>query len=346
MFPILNTDSQFKEVFMTTIKDIARITGLSVGTISNYNSKRNINQSNKELIEKAISDLNYTPNSVGRYLRVGKTKTVGIITNTISTSFISQAYSTLETALLDNGYDVIFCNSQGDLNVEQNKLDFLSGRSVDCIVLFPISCLYTNISSINTPIIVADNFLETTSCPSIIFDDEISSYNATEFLIKNGHVRIACITGYDDHHTTIMRKKGYLEALKHYKIKYDPSIVINANFNNSQSEEATTKLLQSNFPPTAFLITSNEMLLGFLLSTKNSNVKIPDDISYITFDNADYYSILDSRPTYVYQSKELLGKMLFDTIIELLKNKEIKKKNMIKYVKTELIIGDSVKKIN
>ncbi|MHB1454189.1 MAG: LacI family DNA-binding transcriptional regulator [Saccharofermentanales bacterium] len=327
---------------MATIKDLSKFTGLSVGTISNYLNNKAIKPVSRDLIAKAIQELDYTPNNVGKYLRVGKTKTVGVLTNTISTSFVSQTYAILESELLSNGYDVIFCNSHGDLKVEQQKLDFLAGRAVDCIVLFPVSCTDTDISTIKTPIITVDNSLETQKCPAIVFDDEDAAYGATSFFIKNGHQHIACITGYEDHHTTIMRKKGYKKALEESSIMYDPELVFNASFNNNKALEGSLKMLRDSNPPTAFLITSNEMLIGLLQAVKLLNLRIPEDVSYITFDDADYYNVLNKRPTYVCQSKELLGQMLYDLIYDILTDTEIKAKNLVKYVKTELIQGETV----
>jgi LacI family transcriptional regulator len=327
---------------MTTIKDLSRHTGLSVGTISNYLNGKKIKPASQTLIAKAIQELDYQPNSVGKYLRMGKTKTVGIITNTISTNFISQTYSILENELLNNGYDVIFCNSHGDLSLEASKLDLLAGRAVDCIVLFPVSCLYTDIHKIKTPVITVDNFLENQKCPAIVFDDYDAAYNATMKFVRSGHKRIACITGYEDHHTTLMRKNGYMDALRSSFGQFDPGIIMNADFNNEKAREVVLSIMKKKDPPTAFLIASNEMLIGFLLAIQSLNLQIPDDVSYITFDDADYYSLLSKKPTYVYQPKEVLGHALFESIYDILTGREIPTDQYVKYVKTELICGESV----
>ena len=330
---------------MTTIKDLSKYTGLSVGTISNYLNKRKIKEENLRIIEEAIAELDYQPNSVGKYLREGKTKTIGVVTNTISTNFISKTYSILEDELLSNGYDVIFCNSHGDINLEANKLSFLSGRAVDFIILFPVSCTRTDISKVKTPIITVDNFLENQNCPAIIFDDFDISYEATRKLINAGHKKIACITGYEDHHTTKMRKRGFIEALNDYSISVDPDLICDASFNNEKSENIVYRLLKYKNPPTAFLVTSNEMLIGLLLAVKKAGLKIPEDISYITFDDADYYSLLDKKPSYVMQPKEELGKELFSTIYDILSGNDIDSINFVKYIKTKLVQGETVKHI-
>ncbi|MBR4073053.1 MAG: LacI family DNA-binding transcriptional regulator, partial [Clostridia bacterium] len=295
-------------------------------------------------IQIAIEETGFTPNYFGRSLKAKETKTIGVITYNISSRFVSAVHNVLEKRLAKDGYDVYFCNTHGDLDLEKEKLQFLLRHGADAIVLFPKSYEHSSIELPKTagiPTVLVDNTIKNESCSSVVFDDKNSAYTATQHLIRNGHKKIACLAGYDDYCTTISRIKGYKKALADNGIT--ESIVCSNLVTTAEHTEATLKILQEHPDVTAFIITSSALLVGFLSGLKTMQLSVPDDISYITFGEEEYYELLTVTPTYVYQDKEQLGNNIFDVISELLTNKEA---IVNKTVPTRLILGGTVKNLS
>ncbi len=339
---------------MTTMKDVANITGLSVGTISNYINGKSVKNLNQDIIKNTIEELGYKPNFAGKSLRTGKTKTIGILANTLSSHFISESCFVIEKELYNHGYNVIFCTSNNDLETEREKLFYLASSNVAIIILIPVSHSETDISCVgNIPTLVIDSNVEHQNCNAILFDDKESAYNATKYFYNNGHRKIAFLAGTKGHFTSSNRLEGYKKALNDFGIPYNEEYVTYADYDELKAEISTINLFSNENPPTAVLIASNEMLIGFLLGLKAKKKRVPDDVSYITFDDTDYYSLLNIAPTYVKQPKYDFGMRVYETLVEILnpnsKEKEPKikgKEPKIKYVKTSLIIGESVRNLN
>lgn len=329
---------------MATIKDVARVTGLSIGTVSNYINGKNVKKANEVKIREAINQLSYKPNSFGKFLRTKETRTIGVITYNTATRFVSEVYNSLERNLSDSGYDVFFCNSHGSLETEQAKLDFLVNRGVDAIVLFPKSYEKSDLSAAKAasiPAVVVDNIIRDQACSSIVFDDEQASYAATCHLIRNGHRKIGCLAGYDDYFTTIKRLDGYRRALEDFHI--DTKFVRSNIKSPKECLSACIKMLRSQPDITAFIVTSSSLLIGFLMGLKALTLSVPEDISYITFDDAEYYELLTATPTYVFQDKVMLSESIFEILLKLLANPE---ELHHRELTTHLVFGNSVRNIS
>lgn len=328
---------------MSNIKDVAQYTNLSIGTISNYLNGKPVRADNEQKIREAIDRLGYKPNSFGKFLRKKETQTVGVITFNIATPFVSEVFTIFEQRLSEIGYDVFFCNSHGDVELEKQKIDFLLSRGVDAIVMFPRSNTQSDVSeaqAFNIPIITLDNVINDATCSSITFDDEIAAYDATRHLIANGHTHIGCLAGHSDYHTTIKRIEGYGRALRESGIAEQH--IAQDIHTVDDCMHHTIDLLHRHPDITAFLVTSSSPLIGFLNAIQSLSLRVPEDISYITFDNTDYFSILSARPTYVYQDKKKLAQTISEVLQVLLADPT---KCLHQEIKTHLVLGETVKNI-
>lgn len=326
---------------MTTIKDVAKYANVSIGTISNYLNGKPVRAKNSEKIKEAIEVLNYKTNSFGKFLRTRETKTIGVITFNIATSFVSEVFTIFERQLYEKGYDVYFCNSHGDVETEKQKIDFMISRGIDALVIFPCSNTLSDPSAateLNLPVLTIDNTIKGNSCSAITFDDTAAAYNATKHMIVNGHKKIACLSGPNDYHTTIKRIEGYQKALQDYSIN-DFHIIKDIN-SPEQCKLNCIDYMCHHPDISAFLVTSSSILISFLDAMQSLSIKVPDDISYITFDDKDYFNLLATKPTYVYQDKRLLAHQISEVISALLANPQ---QCIRKEIKTHLILGDSVK---
>lgn len=335
---------------MTTIKDLAKESQLSLGTISNYLNGKEILPKNAEKIETAIKKLNYIPNKFGRHLRNPNTKTIGIITNKISASYISKITSDFEHEFSQKGYEVLFCNSNENTEMEKNKLRFLIGNAVNTIILFPVYYKESDISEFENseiPIILCDQLVEKGGDNkfAVVNDNVQMARELTKMLIDEGHTQISCIAGNANHYSTVTRIEGYKQALEAAGLPFDEKNVYYCDSQNELSYEATTKIINSSSHCTAVLITVNNMLLGFLKAVDNAGLRICKDISYATFSYEDYYSILPQRPTYVSHNTLAISRVLTELVEKMVFSPDSVGTPKIIYTKSDIIIGDSHKKL-
>jgi LacI family transcriptional regulator len=170
---------------------------------------------------------------------------------------------------------------------------------------------------------------------SVMVDNENGAYEATEYLIKLGHKRIAFLAGPEVAWDSKARFKGYLKALKTYGIQFSPELVENGNFTKEEGYAATKRLLEKEEKFTAIFSSNDQMAIGAIRALKESGYKIPIDISIVGFDNIEASSIIEPPLTTVSQPIYEMGKKAVDIITALINEEKIEEKRYM--LKTKLI---------
>lgn len=288
------------------------MTGLSLGTVSNYLNGKQIRPENAAKIEKAIEETSYIPSNLGRYLKTGKTKTIGIVASDISAPYVSAAISVLERNLSEKGYQIFFCNSHDNVQIEKANLDFMIQQAVSAVVLFPINYheqYLENMFKSQIPIVMCDSDSTNPAftCSSVNYENEQLAFAATELFIREGHRNIACILGRQDHYSSSTRSAGYRHALQKYHLPFSEENIYYCDFDNEKSFQATVHMLQNKPEISACLISSNNMLLGFLEALEQYGKPASRNLAYITFSYEAYYQILPVKPTYILHDFKSFG---------------------------------------
>lgn len=333
---------------MSTIKDLCKITGLSLGTISNYLNGKQIRPENAAKIEKAIEETSYIPSNLGRYLKAGKSKTIGIVASDISAPYVSSAISVLEQNLSEKGYQIFFCNSHDNVQIEKSNLDFMIQQAVSAIVLFPINYheqYLENVFKAKIPIVMCDSDSPNPSfnCSSVNYDNEQLAFDATELFIREGHKNIACILGRQDHYSSSTRSAGYRRAMHEHGLPVSEKNIYYCDFNNQKSYEATIHMLQDTPEISACLISSNNMLLGFLDALDTHGRPTSRNISYITFSDEEYYHILPVKPTYIHHDFKSFGENTLKVIEDVVFHADAISHPEKLTANSTIVIGDSHK---
>lgn len=333
---------------MATIRDICKLTGLSLGTVSNYLNGKKIQEKNAAKIEKAIAETSYIPSNLGRYLKSGKAKNIGIVASDISAPYVSTSIAELERGLSEKGYQIFFCNSHNNVSLEKENLDFMLQQSVSAIVLFPTNYYNQSLDNVfhsNVPIVMCDSMSSNPlfDCSSVNYDNRKLSFEATELFIREGHRNIACITGCSDHYSSVTRIAGYRDALEKYGLVYSEENVYYCDFDNRKSFTATVSLLQNSPDVTACLITSNNMLLGFLNAMKTMRKDLSRSLSYITFSYEGYYDLLPIKPTYIRHDFQSMGKCTLELIEDIIDTDKTSIQPIHKIADSSIILGSSHK---
>lgn len=304
-----------------TIHDVAKYSGLSSGTVSKYINGKPVKEKNREKIEKAIADLHFRPNNIAKGLRNAKSFAVAVLVPMLSSSFSTTIISAIEKYLLPYGYCVIVCECRDDAEMELKKTEFLLSRMIDGIILLPYSPKGKQLDLIqqnNVPVVVIDQLIVNREADSIILDNEQAIFEPTEKLIEYGHKDIALLTGDPSLYTSLGRINGYKKALQLHNIPIQDDYILNGNYTMAGAHQALLDLYSGMKRPTAIICSNYEMTLGALLSMNVLNLKIPDDISVIGFDNLLLSQIISPPLFTVEQPMEEMGisaaKLLYQRI--------------------------------
>lgn len=331
----------------TTIKDVAKYTGLSISTISKYLNGGNVLEPNKELIEKAIQKLDFKVNEMARGLKTSRSMTVGVLIPSLENIFFTSIVSHIESILLQEGYSTILCGYKESSELEEKKLQFLLDKMVDGIVMMPLfdnDDLVKMVIDKGIPIVLIDRLINNISCDVVLVDNLNASYNAVEQLIVNGHRRIGIIVGPKNIYTAQERLKGYIRVHEDYRLEVDPCLIKYGDYKIQSGYDLLQELMGIDPPPTAIYVTNYEMTVGSIIAINENNIKIPEDLSLIGFDNLDLARIVRPPLSIVVQPVKQIGETAARVLLKRLRS-DLSGFPLVARLKTELLLRDSIKKV-
>jgi LacI family transcriptional regulator len=328
----------------STIKDVARYTGLSIGTISKFINGGSVKERNRIIIEKAIMDLDFKVNEMARGLKTNKSKTIGIILPSMESFFGNSVITYVEQYLALRGYSTIVCNYREKSEIEKEKLNFLLNKMVDGIIIIPTgdnSGEIVEVINHDIPVVLIDRMVKGIKCDAVLVDNFSASYFAVEYLITKGHSRIAIICGPENVYTAQERLKGYLAVYENYNLDVDRNLVKFGDYYIKSSYDICLDLLAEESPPTAIFVTNYDMTLGAIIALNEKNMKVPEDISIIGFDNLQMARIINPPLSIVIQPMEKIGETAAEIILKRIEGDYSNFPYTVR-LKTELAIKASV----
>ncbi len=313
---------------MTTIKDIAAKTNLSVTTVSLVlnGKKSKIPQRTKELVIKTAEELNYRPNQLAVGLITKRTKTVGLIVPDIRNSFFSVLAKGIEDECRKNGWTVILCNTSDMHQRDLEYIHMLSSKGIDGIlycmssdsILEKFQESYDLLNKLNIRFIMLDRSFELPNLITAKLNHLKGGYIATKHLIELGHKHIACVTGPRYLNDSDQRLKGYMKALKEAGIPYDESIIVEGNYHMDTGINAVDKLANKHF--SAIFAFNDMMAYGVYKGLKARGLSVPKDISIIGYDDIFLSEILEVPLTTIHQPIERMGAAAARHLISVIEN--------------------------
>ncbi len=333
------------------IKNVAEKAGFSTATVSRVlRNYPGVKEQTRKKILSTISELNYEINAVARSLRQKKTYSIGIIVGNVLSQFYSVIAKSVEDTANKYGYNVILCNGDEDPEKELNYLRVLKSNRVDGIILTPTgknSAYIRHLINSGTRVVLLDRLLEGVNCDTVLVDNAIGAYKAVWHLIERGYGKIGIVNGYLDRTTGAERLEGYLKALREARIARDNSLIKIGDFKKETGKKLTQQLLEQPNKPEAIFVTNIDMSIGALVAIKEMNLKIPEDIGIVCFDDSDWMSIFEPPITVVRQPVYQLGSQASELLIKKIENEQeglpVRPRIILN---TELIIRESTKKLN
>ena len=295
---------------MSTIKDIARETGLSLATISKYMNGGHVLDQNRERIEAAIEKLDYKVNYFARGLKTNRSMMVGVLLPTISSPFFGQVVASLDAQLRLRGYHCVVCSYEFDRQMELEQLRLLVGINVDGIVYVPehITAQELSAAAGRVPVILVDRVIPDFRCDAVVADSLNAIYSAMELLLKRQHRRIGLIVGPQDISTARERLIGYRRVHEDYRIPVDEQLIRQGNYDLESGYRLFNVLMDLPEPPTAVCVTNYDMTIGAITAAHERGIALPAQVDFIGFDNLDLCRVVTPPLDIVEQPMEEMGR--------------------------------------
>ncbi len=329
---------------MVTIRDVAERAGVATSTVSRaISGKSVVNTETKQRILLAIQELNYQPNAFAKGLKEGKSNTVGLIVPNIRDLVFPGAIKGISDLLEEHGYTLILCNTDEDVESEKKHVNNLNKRLVDGFIFSTATDQSKHIWELKEkgfPIVLLFRHLGE-GIDSVIVDNYKGGYEATKFLLNQGLKKIAIIIGDTRLDLYVQRFNGYKQALEEAGIPLNEELITSSTKSWEGSYEATVKMIKRGIRPDAIFATSDPKALGVVRALKDLNIRVPQDISVIGFDNLEVTEMMDPPLTTVAQPFYQAGYQAAKRLVKLM-NKNIALEPEVLKLEPELLVRKSV----
>jgi DNA-binding LacI/PurR family transcriptional regulator len=309
---------------MANMLEIARMAGVSLGTVSNVlNNTAKVREQTRKRVLDAVQAAGYQPSQLARGLRRDKTNMIGMIIPDITNPFFPAVVRGAEDVAFSNGYRLILCNTDNDHSKELIHLDELRTYLPAGLIVIPsdFSDLTTQAESYQQAgagVVCIDRLPKNWSGDSVTADNQEGAYNATRHLLQLGHTRLAVITGPLRLTNARERLSGFKRAVREAKLHLTPEYVQEASFDKSGGHSKALVLLRLIPRPTAIFAGNDMIALGALLAIREAGLRCPEDVSLIGFDDLDLAETTNPSLSSVSQSGYQLGttaaKILLDRL--------------------------------
>ncbi|MDC7289959.1 LacI family transcriptional regulator [Blautia schinkii] len=334
---------------LVTIKDIAELAGVSTATVGrvmgNYGS---FSERTREKVMSAAQQLDYIPNAIAKGMRNQSIRTIAVLIGSIKNNFFSEITYSIEKEAMTKGYNVLICNTHEDVVQEMNQLRNMYSKRIDGIIIAPA---YTKDQKIRKghmslykgeiPTVFIDRKVDGLgSGLNLIRSNNIDGgYSCTRHLIELGHRNIAVI-GTKRYSTVYERIQGYEKAIQEKGIAFRKELI--AYCTSLEKEEiirATKSVLDRHKEVTAILVLNNTLIAGVLMELQDRQLKIPQDISVIAWDDDDINELLGI--TSVKQSVDVMGTLAARRLFQMIEDPDTRWENEEIALETEFIIRNS-----
>jgi LacI family transcriptional regulator len=307
-----------------TLEMVAREAGVSPSTVSRIlNGTARVRESKVRAVEAAIAKLQYMPNPVARSLAGGKSMSVGVVTQAIDSPFYGEALAAIERGLLRANYSPLFVSGHWREGDERRCVDHLLSRRVEGIILLTSRLPDQELVNLarSVPLVVTGRRVSGDRVYSLDVDSTTGARLATDYLIGQGHRRIAFISGPADHPDALQRLDGYKAALAAGKIPFTNKLVATGDYLETGGQAAIHELLDSRVEFTAVFAANDQTAYGAMLALHRRGLKVPQDVSVVGFDDLPTSAFIIPPLTTVHRFTDEIGEGAAEAMIDLIERR-------------------------
>ncbi|WP_425446540.1 LacI family DNA-binding transcriptional regulator [Dethiothermospora halolimnae] len=332
-----------------TIKDVAKIAGVSISTVSRViNNSKPVSSDVRKRVLEVIDEIGYKPNEVARSLVTKKSFLIGVIVTDIGNSYIAEMVRGIEEVGKMYNYDILLCSTYGDENAEVKYINILKRKQVEGIILISDNDnknIDDVVDGLDIPFVYLNRYFNPDRYHTVTIDHLYAAYEMTKYLIDLGHNKIGFVTTKDDQDYCIEKKKieGFKKAIAEYGTVEGKVFFVN-NRKISNGYEIAKKISYSEKDLTAIFCGDDNLAIGAISYLYDNRVYIPMDISISGYGDLPIASIFRPRLTTIKEPFYDIGAVAIRKIIKQL-NKEKVENNHIK-LPFKLLKRDSCNKLD
>jgi LacI family transcriptional regulator len=329
-----------------TMKQIAERAQVSIGTVSHVvNGTSPVREKLRNRVLEVIASLGYQPSALARALRRDSTNMLGMVIPDITNPFFPGVVRGVEDVAFKKSYRVILCNTDNDPAKEKAYIDELRSYRPAGLLIIPAS--ERGLSSElgysipqGIPLIFLDRRPTDWKGDAVIVANEDGAFQATQYLLKMGHTRLAMLCGPPHVAVAAQRLAGFRRALAKHKVTILPEYVQETRFDRDSGYRGALRLLNMLPRPTAIFAANDMVALGALLAIRELGLHCPNDISLIGFDDLELGMFTDPALSSVHQSGYQMGATAARILLERIAGKKGRPQQIV--LPTELRIRNSV----
>ena len=334
----------------TIMQDIAKIAGVSPGTVSNaLNDRKGVGKDTKEKIIKIAEEMGYFRNSKkseGRVIRLIKYKKNGHVV--ADTPFFSSLIEACEKECRKNGYELLISQVVYGEHTKEDVYKIVNHHKIDGILLIATEmdeADFKYFDGIEIPIVVIDSYFKEVNYDYVAINNTKGAYSATKYLIDKGHENIGLLGSNIEIKNFKYRFEGYKKTLETFNLEFNESnnIYVDPTIEGSYNDFKAYLEKNRNNLPTAFFALNDIIALGAIKAMNEEGINVPNDVSLVGFDDIPFSSYSNPGVTTVKVHTKTMGRTAVKRLMEAIENHiEITLKIEIN---TELIERESVKSL-
>ncbi|MFH0865057.1 MAG: LacI family DNA-binding transcriptional regulator [Bacteroidota bacterium] len=334
-----------------SLSDIAISLGVSKTLVSmvlnNRANEKGISKETQKRVWEKIKEMNYKPNMMARGLRLGRSNIIGLIVSDIANPFYARIARYVENYLEPNGYNIMICSTDEDIEKEIRLTRMLKDRQIDGLIISSSqknSREFKAMMDEKYPFVLIDRIMSDLKTNSVAVDNFRGAYDAISHLIKQGYKNIAAFAVSPVHVSTINdRIEGYLRCVKDNGLTYGKKLLVEIPFTDVKNsvKYQLSNVLYGKEKVEAIFAVNNNIAITCLEMLNEMKVRIPEDIGFVCFDDLEVFKFSRPSITAVSQPIEEICRNAVDILLEEIKNKDkITEKRQVK-LPTSLVIRRS-----
>jgi LacI family transcriptional regulator len=309
---------------MATIKDVARVAGVSVATVSRvYNETELVREATARRVQEAALELGYVPHGGARSLSTNRTHTLGVILPDLYGEFFSEVIRGIDQTAQRNGFHLLISSSHEGRPAVEAALRSMRGRVDGLIVMWPEMDADTAVRNLPAgfPLVLVSAPVG----PGAFDVITIANYDGARAMVRHliglGHRRIAIIKGAEGNYDAAERLRGYRAALAEAGVPPAPGFEAQGDFSERSGFRATSELLQGRPVPTAIFAANDSMAIGALSALRDGNRRVPEDVAVAGFDDIPLARFLDPPLSSVHVDISALGERATLRLLDAVRDK-------------------------
>ncbi|WP_157976702.1 LacI family DNA-binding transcriptional regulator [Parahaliea mediterranea] len=314
---------------MVSIKDVARLAGVSIATVSRALAEPDkVRPNTRDKVLAAVKQSGYVTNSLARSFRTNRNHSVVVLVPDITNSFFSNIIQGIEEVARANGYRILLGDMQNDPANARAYGDLCAQRQADGLICLGRTIPFAYNRSRKTldpkwpPLVMACEYDDRIAIPGVRIDNERAALDGVRYLGEQGHRRIAYINGPQDSPLCRDRLKGYRKGMAELGLRKTSDLLFGGDFSLDSGAQAARALLQLKSLPTAIFAANDAMAIGALQVLKQRGVRVPDDLSLLGFDDIKFAAYCDPPLTTIAQPRRQIGALSMQIMLDILAGRD------------------------